>query len=86
MPEVPDVPEVPEVILYPCQVCDSIGNRAEDLTWYFRGAEQLSNDDEPSKPAWYCTTCVASRRFHSGPDYTGPRLDIAIIDHVKNML
>ena len=77
--------ETTDEILYDCQVCNTTGHRAEELTWYFIGAEQRSNDTL-SKQAWYCITCVASRRFHEGPDYKGPRMDIAIRDHELNML
>ena len=76
--------ETTDEILYDCQVCNTTGHRAEDLTWYFLGAEQRSNTDTLSKPAWYCTTCVAARRFHEGPNYKGPRLDIALRDHEQN--
>ena len=78
--------ETTDEILYDCQVCDKVNLRANTLTWYFYGAEQLSNDDEPSKPAWYCPTCIASRHFHEGPDYKGPKLDIAIRDHKRNKM
>ena len=76
--------ETPTEILYMCQVCDSVNLPATDLTWYFSGAEQRQPADELSIPAWYCTACVATREFHSGPNYKGPRLDIAIRDHERN--
>ena len=78
--------ETTDEILYDCEVCNSTGHRAEELTWYFLGAEQRSNDDELSGAAWYCPTCVASRHFHEGPDYKGPRLDNALRDHEQNKI
>ena len=78
--------ETTDEILYDCQVCNTTGHRAEELTWYFLGAEKLPPTDALSRPAWYCTTCVASRHFHGGPDYKGPRLDIALRDHEQNKM
>ena len=73
-------------ILYSCQVCDSTGLKAKKLTWYFPGAERRQSDEELSKPAWYCTTCVTSLNLRNTPAFKGPRLDNALRDHERDKL
>ena len=70
--------------LYDCQVCNSVGHSANELTWYFPGAEIRLPADGESKAAWYCSECIAKRSFHE--DKIGPRLDIAIYDHEQNLI
>ena len=75
-----------EEILYTCEICSRANIPANELNWYFIGAEFRTPNEEPSKPAWYCTDCETTISLRSDPIYKGPRLDNALSDHEKNSI